>query len=641
MQRPVHHAKTTTWVVVVLALLVGGGTAGVLRISRHPAPVQGLRWHRCAADADVEPSTRCATLSVPLRYDQPHGRRLQLSFMRTGGPHADAGRVAFLLDGGPGFATSTPGSTFFDTPLGRRLAEREPVVLVDQRGTGRSGAIDCPELQYTTVPVAAAVLDARVRRCARHVGPDADAFGSRAAADDLEAVRRAIGSPKVDLYGVSYGTLLARTFVIRHPRAVRTVVLDGSFPVDLPPLLDDLWRAGRRLLRQACGWSRCHRDPVADLAAVVGAARRVPLRTTLPAGSSRPPVTVTVGPTELAAIVQAAGSSPVLTAELPAALAAARRGDAAPLVRDWALARANADDPAAEYYSAGLSVATSCSDYPLPFDPRGGLAERRRQLVAAEARLAPDALGPFTAAEWVRALGPAGPAVCLAWPAAGRPGPPFARHARWPRVPTLVLQGDLDTVTSAEQARRVVASLRGARLVSFAAGAHDLIENDAACATPVVVDFIVSGGVDARTPPCARTGRPALDPLKRFARRTRELPELARRRGDTSSASERRDAAALLVTLADALRHAGSGLRGGRTVLAGPCRQLTHLRVVDDLAVTGRFCVKGERLTADVATRRLRVHISGTLRRFMLHRPMRLTGRDASGHPIDLVGDLG
>jgi len=633
-------AGKTTWVAVgLLSLATALVAAAHARSPLLRAPAAGgVAWRPCPGD--VDPSVRCATLEVPLRRTPRAGGRLRLSLTRLAGPHADLRRVAFLLDGGPGYATSTPES-FLDGDLGRGLAAREAVVLVDQRGTGRSGAIDCPGLQHTTaVPVAPALLDARVRSCARHVGSRADAYSSKAAAEDLEAVRRAIGAARVDLYGVSYGTLLARTFVLRHPKVVRTVVLDGSFPIDLPPLLDDIRRAGTGLLQRTCGWVACPDDPVDDLAAVVRSARSTPLRATLAVSSGRPEP-VTVGPTQIAALLQAAGSSPALTAELAAALHAARGGDQLPLARSWATFRANTDDPPAGSYSAGLSAATSCADYPLPFDPRGDLRARHRQLEAAEARLSGVALGPFTGDEWVRALGTAGPAVCLAWPAAGHPGPPFAARAAWPRVPTLVLQGDLDTVTSAEQARRVVRGLPGAQLVTFAAGPHDLLEHDAACVTPLVAAFIATGGARVHVPPCASTGRPAIDPVARFARRAEGLAEPSRRPGDASTPEDREHAAAVLLAVADAMRHAGPGLRGGRTEVHGRCRTLTQVRVVEDVAVDGRVCVVAGRLDARVETSRLRLRARGRLHHFRLRRPTALTGSDRSGRRITLVGDLG
>ena len=594
---------------------------------------------RCRGDVDAP--ARCATLDVPLRRAPHDARMLRLTFLRVAGRHADPGRVAFLLDGGPGYATSTPKS-FFDGALGRDLAARENVVIVDQRGTGRSGALDCPRLQRTgVIPIAPALLDARVRDCARRVGPRADAFGSRAAADDLEAVRRALGARQVDIYGVSYGTLLARTFVARHPRSVRTVVLDGSFPVDLPPLLDDIWRASASLLRRACRWVGCGHDPVADLADVVRVSRARPLRARTGVGSGVRSA-ATVGPAQIAALLQGAGQSESsLVAELVAALHAARHGDPIPLVRAWADYRADARNPPPRYYSAGLAAATSCSDYRLAFDPRAGLRERHRQLAAAEARLPRRALGPFTPREWVRALGVAGPGLCLAWPAAGRPGPPIPAHARWPHVPTLVLQGDLDTATSAEQARRAVRGLPGARLVRFVAGTHDLLEHDEACVTPLIAAFIASGGAAPRVPRCARTGRPALDPVARFAPRARGLAAPAKRPGDTSTARARAHAAAVLLTLADALRHRGVGLRGGRIVAHGRCRTLSRVRVVEDVAVDGWVCLGHGRLEARVATAAVRLHVTGRLRRFRLRRPMALVGIDGHGGRIALTGDLG
>ena len=107
------------------------------------------------------------------------------------------------------------------------LRKRHALILMDYRGTGGSGAIDCPRLQ--------AGLGNYVRevgRCARKLADRTDAYGTGAAADDLAAVLDRLKVPVVDIYGDSYGTYFAQTFAVRHPERVRAVVLDAAFSVD-------------------------------------------------------------------------------------------------------------------------------------------------------------------------------------------------------------------------------------------------------------------------------------------------------------------------------------------------------------------------------------------------------------------------
>ena len=103
------------------------------------------------------------------------------------------------------------------------------LVLMDNRGTGKSGAIDCPALQTAeqwTVELVGA--------CGASLGERAALYSTAYAADDLAAVIEALEAPPIDLYGDSYGTYFEQVFALRHPRALRSVVLDGAYPVSGP-----------------------------------------------------------------------------------------------------------------------------------------------------------------------------------------------------------------------------------------------------------------------------------------------------------------------------------------------------------------------------------------------------------------------
>lgn len=113
------------------------------------------------------------------------------------------------------------------------------LLIVDNRGTGASSAIDCPALQSYEGDYIR-----NVRRCARQLGADSDVWGTAFAADDMAAVLDHLGTSQVDLYGDSYGTFFAQAFAIRHPERVRTAVMNAAYPVDdQNPWYPDLNRA--------------------------------------------------------------------------------------------------------------------------------------------------------------------------------------------------------------------------------------------------------------------------------------------------------------------------------------------------------------------------------------------------------------
>jgi pimeloyl-ACP methyl ester carboxylesterase len=91
-------------------------------------------------------------------------------------------------------------------------ATRYDLLVVDQRGTGRSGRLSCPSLAPALVETAA-----RIRACAAHLGPAAARYTTRDSVADLEAVRAALGIRRLVLFGVSYGTKVAEAYASAYP----------------------------------------------------------------------------------------------------------------------------------------------------------------------------------------------------------------------------------------------------------------------------------------------------------------------------------------------------------------------------------------------------------------------------------------
>ena len=125
-------------------------------------------------------------------------------------------------EGGPGYAT-TDSAIDYDAMFGPLLRRRN-MLLVDQRGTGRSAPINCPALQNLVgrYDIAAALRP--------QLGDHADLYESQLSADDVSAVIRALQLGKVELDGDSYGTFFTQVFAGRHPHQIRSIVLDSAYP---------------------------------------------------------------------------------------------------------------------------------------------------------------------------------------------------------------------------------------------------------------------------------------------------------------------------------------------------------------------------------------------------------------------------
>ena len=92
--------------------------------------------------ADLTRAARCGTLSVPENPDKPGGRRLSISVVVIPATHAPAlPDPIVVLQGGPG--EDTIGSAGFYAERFAPLLDDRDLLLVDQRGTGKSGALPC------------------------------------------------------------------------------------------------------------------------------------------------------------------------------------------------------------------------------------------------------------------------------------------------------------------------------------------------------------------------------------------------------------------------------------------------------------------------------------------------------------------
>ncbi|MGL6278534.1 MAG: alpha/beta fold hydrolase [Gaiella sp.] len=177
---------------------------------------------------------RCGTLDVPLDRTRPDGRTigLRVHVLAAAGSSGSAREAFFAVTGGPGGASTEMAEWAAVNLPDIRL--REDIVLVDQRGTGRSGRLFCPFpglISESSPPE-------RVRQywaaCLGDLGADPRHYTSAVAAHDLDTVRAALGYDRIDLYGISYGATVAQYYLLPHGNRVRTVSLDGGTTLDVP-----------------------------------------------------------------------------------------------------------------------------------------------------------------------------------------------------------------------------------------------------------------------------------------------------------------------------------------------------------------------------------------------------------------------
>lgn len=511
------------------------------------------------ADATAKTScpkpAACRTVTVPLdRTGNVAGTvRLRVAVLRA----RSAKRApVFVLSGGPGQA-SADGLRGWVSDLGRTVVGERGLIAFDARGTGRSGAINCPEMQRSIAPRDTAAAEA----CAKRLGERRRFYTTIDQAEDIEAVRAALRVPKLALYGISYGTKAALTYARLHPDRVESLALDSIVAAEgSSALSQEILGAMPRVLGKQLA-------TVTDLVDRLRPAPAVGVAIDARGHRHR----TTAYPAAIFDILLAADFNPVLRDALPAAITAVKAGDPALLMRLVHNAQEGERLPVrASQFSAGLYAATSCEEIAFPWAPDAPFADRAAAAKAAAAQ-SPN-LAPFNAddvltLDWIP--------LCLRWPLT--PGP-RALPAATPDVPALLINGSEDLRTPLEEARKVQAQLPRARLLSVPGVGHSVIGTDpSGCARRALRAFLRARSVPSRCPR-ARSGYESgvAVPPRRFS-------------GRLSDAVFRTLLDAELGLALSPTGEVAGGLRGGTVRYSdGPLHRLRDYEYVPGIRLTTR-----------------------------------------------------
>jgi len=433
---------------------------------------------------EVASRVQCGTVSVPRSYGQPDLGvfKLAVVVVRNAQQPALPDPVVYI-SGGPG----SPLTKYTEYQAHHPYAPDRDLILVDQRGVGRSEPSLCPaaageflRADFTVADnITTETQDQRrslfmaCRDAVKAQGIDLDDFGTEATVEDFEQVRQALGIVRWNVVGNSYGTTVTMTLMARHPATIRSAVLDSVYPPDqvLPP-----WSARVAAARIAF-FEMCEHDPACAAAFPDLAGQYQQALDRL----SRAPLTISV----LAAMHQPDNQAP-LTASLFEMIVALRLYYAENYP-DLPRLIASVHDGKPEYFAAALTdVLSGAADVNSPAH------------IAVECRDRPHLRKALAAgADALDQIGDRG--VCNDWSNLGPP-PEIPTGTN---IPTLVLAGQFDPNASPPLSRHV-ADLIGdrARWVEFPLIGHN-VRHISPCAATVVAAFIAQPG-EALDTSCAQ-----------------------------------------------------------------------------------------------------------------------------------------
>ena len=433
-----------------------------------------------------ETPVRCVELTVPLDYADPDGRSIAVTAAivpaTTARPAPDP---LFVFAGGPGQA-GTDFGPWLQTAFAPVRRTRD-VVLVDFRGTGRSGALACKPPDFLGIAEPAAVRQI-VRDCAREHGPGLEFYTHREVVEDIERLRVALGLREINLWGGSFGTRIAQHYVRKYGAHVRSVVLDAATPVGTsifvtaPRTAED---ALERLLADCAADTPCSRAyPTLgdDFAALLARAEAGAIRAELRRPDTGRVAQVALDRDGVVAIVRGALYAELTHALLPFAITEAARGRLEPL----AALGAATGEWATSTMALGFTLSIVCSE-DLAQSARGDPAE----LSAG-----------FVRDSYYRGF----ELFCAEWPTVPLPAEMLAPFES--DVPALVISGEADPVTPP--------SLGDATLAQFAQRVHAIVpgglhtNSSNPCVASIIAEFLADPRTGGRDHECLE--RAALPP---------------------------------------------------------------------------------------------------------------------------------
>lgn len=424
---------------------------------------------------------QCGEIEVLEDRSKPKGRKITIFAAvlpaNTLSPKEDP---LLILAGGPGQAASTLA------PFASRLNEvrrARDVILIDQRGTGRSSPMNCDAFKPRDDEALETNPVPRARLCAdelRAQGVDAAQYTTTAWIDDLEAMREALGYARWNLWGGSYGTRAAQEYLRRYPDHIRTVTLDAVVPPSMIATLD-VWRTRQATLDavfRACNESpackSAHPDPAATLATIA--------KSLGPTGRDVEVVDPRTGKLTrlhvtfdgVLGLLQPLIYAPELSSLLPEMLGLAAAGDFGPLFAATQSTIGNL----AEQMNAALHYSVTCAeDVP---------------------RITPDmALMSLTGLP-TRGLAENVIAVCKVWPRGAVPAD-FALPVKSDK-PVLLFSGAMDPVTPPAYGELVAKSLANSRHIVANGFGHIVSPN--VCGPRLIASFVEEAGFDKLSESC-------------------------------------------------------------------------------------------------------------------------------------------
>lgn len=433
----------------------------------------------------INQEAQCSKLTVPEDPENPGSRQIDLKIAVipaiSRNPAPDP---LFFLAGGPGEAATQ--SYLAVSGAFQWINQKRDIVLVDQRGTGGSHLLTCPNLtsETDTERTDPETMQALVSACLKEMDADPRLYTTSIAMADLDQVRQVLGYEKINLYGASYGTRAALVYARQYPEHVRAIILDGVAPPNWtlgPSAAQDAQRALELLFARCQADSACqaaYPDLRSEFQTVLDQLTDQPIEVSLDHPVTGEPTSFTLDRDTFANLVHTSTYSAEGAAVIPLMIhTAARRGDfsqlAAMALSNYALLE--------DTISQGMRFSVLCAE-DVPYIPKQAASTGY--------------LGDFFTTTFEQ--------ICSAWPKGEIPAD-FKQPVQ-SSVPALLLSGEADPVTPPANGELAAQGLPNSRHIIVPGQGHIVIYRG--CIALIATTFIETGSVDGLDTACVQEIEP-------------------------------------------------------------------------------------------------------------------------------------
>jgi len=458
--------------VCVFVCLVASANSQAQELNRE------LNFKRCQIKHKaVEIDAECASLTRPENPDKPDGKSIDLFVVKlpssSPNPEADAFTI---VQGGPG------GSSI-DMAIGFRQAlefvrTKRDVLIVDQRGTGRSNILQCdiPDEELINSAFDRARTLKLTRECkAKLSHSDLRFYTTSVAVQDLDAVREAAGYPQLTVYGVSYGTRVAQHYLRRFPENTRALIIDGVVDVGLNLAGAEIARRSQDAfdnMVERCNQTKSCVEQFGDLSVKFKELRQRLIENPTEIELAHPltgnTIYHTVSEVDLLAAVRFMPYATETTALLPMLISHAYAGDYLPLAAQSISTLESLD----EEFATGMHNSVMCAE-DAPF---------------VDASAAEQTSNTYFGRDMIDGLA----ATCQAWPK-GLIDADF-RESFDSDKPVLILSGETDPITPPANGERAAKMFSDSKHLIVPSHGHGVISRG--CVPFLIRDFIVNANLD-------------------------------------------------------------------------------------------------------------------------------------------------